>query len=273
MGLTVFSCRVGIYSHSGRWVLAVAASMTRTWVGRGKRSGADRSSGRPNHASLGWCRRGSAPVATVVGRGSLPTSGCHNSGRAMQYVGVRSASRSDQELLRDPSGDPEGFGLFYRRHERVVLGFFVRTTGRGDLALDLTAETFARALESHRGYDSRRGEARSWLLGIARHVLAGSLARGRVESSARSRRGMASLTLDDRLVASIEETARGVEDGEVERWLTALTPEQRVAVQGRVIEESSYRELASALECSEAVVRQRVHRGLSLIRKSMEGPR
>jgi DNA-directed RNA polymerase specialized sigma24 family protein len=70
---------------------------------------------------------------------------------------VRDRNREDEELLRDPSGDPEGFGLFYRRHERVVL---VRATGRGDLALDLAAETFARALESHQGFDADRGGRR-----------------------------------------------------------------------------------------------------------------
>jgi RNA polymerase sigma factor (sigma-70 family) len=186
---------------------------------------------------------------------------------------VSARSRTDEELLREPASDPEGFGLFYRRHERVVLGFFVRATGRGELALDLAAETFARALESHRRFDPERGEARSWLLGIARHVLAASLARGRVQASARARRGMAALVLDERLVASIEETASGVADEAVEEWLSALTPEQRVAVRGRVIEERSYRELASELACSEAVVRQRVHRGLSLIRKGLEGSR
>jgi RNA polymerase sigma-70 factor (ECF subfamily) len=195
----------------------------------------------------------------------------HNGCRLLQYMGVRGKERTDEELLREPARDPEGFGLFYRRHERVVLGFFMRTTGRGDVALDLAAETFARALESHRGFDPDRGEARSWLLGIARHVLAASLARGRVDASTRSRRGMAALALDDRLVASIEETANIVSEEAVEQWLSALTPEQRVAVRGRVVEERSYRELASTLECSEAVVRQRVHRGLALIRKDVEG--
>jgi len=198
---------------------------------------------------------------------------CHNRRLPLQYMAVRDRNRSDEELLRDPSSDPEGFGLFYRRHERVLLGLFVRATGRGDLALDLTAETFARALESHQGFDPGRGEARAWLLGIARHVLAGSLARGRVEASARSRSGMASLTLDERLVAAVEETASLVAQGDVEKWLSALTPEQRVAVRGRVIDERSYRELASELECSEAVVRQRVHRGLSLMRRGLEGSR
>jgi RNA polymerase sigma factor (sigma-70 family) len=186
---------------------------------------------------------------------------------------VSGQARTDEELLRDPVSDPEGFGVFYRRHERVVLGFFVRATGRGELALDLAAETFARALESHRGFDAGQGKARGWLLGIARHVLAGSLARGRVEASARTRRGMAAIALDERLVASIEETAGSVAEDAVEEWLSALTPEQRVAVQGHVIEERSYRELAGELECSEAVVRQRVHRGLTLIRKGLEGSR
>ena len=81
---------------------------------------------------------------------------------------------------------------------------------------------------------------------------------------------MAALTLDERLVASVEETATLVTDGELDEWLSALTAEQRMAVRGRVIDERSYRELASELECSEAVVRQRVHRGLSLIRRGLE---
>jgi RNA polymerase sigma factor (sigma-70 family) len=186
---------------------------------------------------------------------------------------VRDQERKDEELLRAPTSDPEGFGLFYRRHERVVLGFFMRATGRGELALDLAAETFACALESHDGFDPDRGEARSWLLGIARHVLAASLTRGRVEGSARARHGMAALALDERLVSSIEETASIVGEEAVEEWLSALPLEQRVAVRGRVVDERSYQELASALKCSEAVVRQRVHRGLALIRKDLEESR
>lgn len=181
--------------------------------------------------------------------------------------------RSDQELLRNVSSDPDGFGVFYRRHERTMLGFFMRATGRSELALDLAAETFARALESRAGFDPARGEARSWLFGIARHVLTGSLARGRVESSARARLGMAVLTHDARLDAEIVETIDAVDDATVEEWLASLTPQQSVAVRGRVIDERPYVELARELGCSEAVVRQRVHRGLSSIRKNLEEPR
>ncbi len=49
------------------------------------------------------------------------------------------------------------FAALYRHFERPVLGFFMRATGQPDLAADLTAETFASALESIGSYDPARG--------------------------------------------------------------------------------------------------------------------
>src|SRR3954452_18784334 len=104
---------------------------------------------------------------------------------------------SDDQLLQNVDRDPDGFGLFYRRHERVVLGFFVRATGRADLAVDLAAETFARAYQSCARFDPSRAPARAWLFGIARHVLAASLQRGRVEAEARRRLGIGAVVLHE----------------------------------------------------------------------------
>lgn len=184
-------------------------------------------------------------------------------------MGDMSAEPTDEHLLHHATEHPDGFALFYCRHERAVLGLFMRSTGRSDLALDLAAETFARALESHAAFDAARGSAQGWLFGIARHVLAGSLAKGRVQSSARVRQGMSAIALDDRLAASIEETAEACDEQAASELLHALTPPLRVAVQGRVIDELPYRQLAEELECSEALVRQRVRRGLALIRKNL----
>jgi len=41
-------------------------------------------------------------------------------------------------------------------------------------------------------------------------------------------------------------------------------------VQGRVLEERDYHELARTLDCSESVVRQRVSRGLRSLRERLE---
>ncbi|MDO9353344.1 MAG: sigma factor, partial [Solirubrobacteraceae bacterium] len=94
-----------------------------------------------------------------------------------------------------PAGDAAAFGAFYRAHEDVVLGYFLRRTGQAELAADLAAETFAQALASRAGFDPQRGPARAWLFGIARHVLARSLERGRVEDETRRRLGMEPLVL------------------------------------------------------------------------------
>ena len=54
------------------------------------------------------------------------------------------------------------------RHLDDVLAFLVYLTGDRNVAEDLTAETFARALERWRRYDPRRGSARTWLCQLAR---------------------------------------------------------------------------------------------------------
>jgi RNA polymerase sigma factor (sigma-70 family) len=172
-----------------------------------------------------------------------------------------------QGLLCGAHTDADSFAAFYRRFERPVLGFFMRIVGRQDLAADLMAETFARALEDLDSYDPARGRADQWLFGIARHVLAGSLRGGRVEAQARLRLGLPVLVLDDHAAEIIERLSSS------ERVLEALPDEQRDAVRARVIHERSYSEIASELECSEALVRQRVSRGLRTLRIRLAGER
>src|SRR6266516_359094 len=100
---------------------------------------------------------------------------------------------------------PHAFEDFYERNERAVLAFFLRRTGRAELAADLTAETFARALAGHHRFDPAEGPERAWLFGIARHLLADSLRAGQVEDSVRRRLGMEPLALDDEELARIDE--------------------------------------------------------------------
>jgi RNA polymerase sigma factor (sigma-70 family) len=135
------------------------------------------------------------------------------------------------------------------------------------VAVDLTAETFAAALRGRRSHDPSRGPAQAWLFGIARHVWAGSLRRGRVEDEARRRLGLERLVLDDAALERVAELA----GAPVLELLETLPPEQRAAIEGRVVHERGYDELAAELECSESVVRQRVSRGLRTLRARMEG--
>jgi RNA polymerase sigma-70 factor (ECF subfamily) len=166
---------------------------------------------------------------------------------------------TDADLLE---GDARRFATFYRRHEDAVLEFFLRRVGSAELSADLTAETFARALEGRRRFDARRGDASAWLFGIARNVLLRSLERGRVENDVRRRLAMQPLVLDDEAIARIDELG----DQPALHALGDLPDDQARAVRWRVIDEHDYAELARRLQCSESVVRQRVSRGLRALR-------
>jgi RNA polymerase sigma-70 factor (ECF subfamily) len=176
-----------------------------------------------------------------------------------------------ESLLDAAREDAESFAAFYRLLERQVLAFFMRATRRPELAADLTAETFARALESVDSYDHGRGTADQWLFGIARNVLGSSYRRGQVESSARERLGMPSLHLTDHASETIQRLA--AQQDVALAALASLPEQQQQAIEARVVEEREYADIAGELRCSEALVRQRVSRGLRTLRTRLAGER
>ena len=169
----------------------------------------------------------------------------------------------DDTLLSRSARDPQAFGAFYERHERLVLGYFVRRVRDSELAADLAAETFAAALLGARKYRGEGAPASAWLLGIARHVLLGSLRKARVEDRARRRLGMEPIVLDDALLERIARI-------DMESLLTRLGPDQAEAVRARVLDDEDYGVIAARLRCSESVVRQRVSRGRATLRALVE---
>ena len=174
-------------------------------------------------------------------------------------------AETDELLLRRTPREPDAFAELYRRHERLVVRFFLSRGVATDVAADLAAETFAAALLSARRYRPDQGPAVAWLLGIARNQLLRSLRRNRVESAARAKLAMPPLVLDDAVLNAIDELA--AEQG-AESWLAELPDDQAAAIRARVLDEKEYREIAGELRCSEAVVRKRVSRGLATLRAS-----
>jgi RNA polymerase sigma factor (sigma-70 family) len=183
------------------------------------------------------------------------------------------SSRDDADdaalLLAAAHGDSAAFERFYRRWLPVVTRFHLRRGGSREAAFDLTAETFAGVVVSLGDFDPARGSAAGWLFGIAEHKLATSLRRGRVEARARRELGHRRLVLDDDDLVRVEELASLVGHAQVQELLSELPPGQEAAVRARVLDERSYAEIAVDLRCSEAVVRQRVHRGLQRLRERL----
>lgn len=189
-------------------------------------------------------------------------------------MGVLRATDDDAHLLQATArGDERAFEAFYRRYQGPILGYHLRRTGGRELAFDLAAETFAAVVTSAGSFDPARGSAAGWLFGIAANKLRKALERGRVEDSARARLRHEPVVLDDEDLMRVDELASEHDETELARLLATLPEDQRVAILARVVDERPYGEIAAELRCSEAVVRQRVARGLGRLRSRMEGTR
>ncbi len=181
--------------------------------------------------------------------------------------------RSDDDLLAATRAEPEAFAVFYRRHVDALLAYFARRTRDAELAADLTAETFAAALDGAHRHRPDKGPAVAWLYGIARRQLSHAARRGAGEDRARRRLGMAPLQLTDEALERVEALATADASAALIRdGLAALPADQRDAVVARVLEEQEYAEIATNARTSESVVRKRVSRGLADLRSRLEGP-
>jgi RNA polymerase sigma factor (sigma-70 family) len=143
------------------------------------------------------------------------------------------------------------FALVVREHGSAVHRFLVAIVG-GDRADDCWQETFLAALEAYPAL--RQPErVRSWLFSIAhRKAIDSYRARG----------------LDVPMAEPPEQAApeRDAPNGELWSLVRRLPPKQREAVAHRFAADLSYRDVARAMDTSEAAARRNVHDALRALR-------
>jgi RNA polymerase sigma-70 factor (ECF subfamily) len=149
------------------------------------------------------------------------------------------------------------------RHLDDVHAFLVYLTGDRTVAEDLTAETFARALERWRRFDPRRGSARAWLCQLARST---ALDHFRAEDRRRRREG--------RFAAVEQRDDAGPVFGEglspeLEQALARLSAAEREVVALRVVLELEGDVAARVLGISTTACSTRLSRALQKLEKEV----
>jgi RNA polymerase sigma factor (sigma-70 family) len=162
--------------------------------------------------------------------------------------------------VRSIGTNPAAFTEFYRAHVDEVTRFVTRRVADPHLAADLTAEVFLAAIEAAARYRGSAGGPRTWLYGIARHLIAAEFRR-----SARERRaegliaGRRLLDADDvdRLVEKIDASRRV---RELHRELQALPEGERAVLELVAVDGLTVAEAAAALGIRPVTARVRLHR-------------
>lgn len=152
------------------------------------------------------------------------------------------------------------FQAFLDEHRAPVLSFLRAMVGPVD-ADDVFQETFIAALRAYRRMDGRH--PRAWVLTIARRKAID-------HHRARARRPVPRddvVELSDRTPA---ESGHGEEEREIWTAVAGLSAAQRAAIALRYAAELPYKEIGTALGCSEEAARRRVHDGLRALRARFE---
>jgi RNA polymerase sigma factor (sigma-70 family) len=178
---------------------------------------------------------------------------------------------SDAELIRRAGKDPDALAQLYVRYRPQLYAWFRARLPEVE-ASELTAELFAQvALSLRRFRDEAGGSAGPGLYGIARNLMRRYHQQGRLETAARKQLGMPIRSYE----LETEEVERRLDATELRPRLAyarnGLPPEQRDAVELRVIEERSYDEVAAVLGCTETAARIRVMRALGKLARALAG--
>jgi RNA polymerase sigma-70 factor (ECF subfamily) len=174
-------------------------------------------------------------------------------------------------LLRAAREDPDAFAAFYDAHVERVLVFLARRILDAELAFDMTAETFAIALERIEQFRGTTGEEEEgWLFAIARSEMSRYWRHGKVERAAMLRLAVPRVQLSDEHLERIEDLA-GIAalTSDLRDAMASLPSDQRVAVELRVVSELGYDELATTLGVTQQVARARVSRGLRALARRL----
>jgi len=156
----------------------------------------------------------------------------------------------------------QDFAEAAERHLDDVHAFLVYLTGDRNVAEDLTAETFARALERWRRYDPRRGSARTWLCQLARST---AIDHFRAEERRRRREGRWALDTP----ASEEGVFGEGLSPELERALSRLSASEREVVALRIVLELDGESAARVLGISATACSTRLSRALQKLEREV----
>jgi RNA polymerase sigma-70 factor (ECF subfamily) len=176
-------------------------------------------------------------------------------------------ARSDDEAvtalaLAAARGNARALETFIRATQQDVWRFVANLSDAGS-ADDLTQETFLRAIGAiHRFFG--RSSARSWLLAIARRVVADHIRHA--QSRPRTAHGA-----DPEHLLNRDRHARGFEDlVEVTTMIASLTPDQREALLLTRFLGLSYADAAAACGCPVGTIRSRVARARDALLADLE---
>jgi RNA polymerase sigma factor (sigma-70 family) len=179
--------------------------------------------------------------------------------------------RSDRELLVASRVETAAFEELYHRHVGTTIRFAARRADRPSDVIDLVAAVWLEVVASLDRFDSSRGDALPWILGIAANLCATEHRRQAREREVVRRLGARRALREDdfeRLEGAID--ALSVAPA-LRESVRALPPAERAVAELVLLDELTPAEASEALGVRAAAVRMRLARARRKLRAVADG--
>ena len=183
---------------------------------------------------------------------------------------IRQDGDEAELIAKAREGDRDSFSVLVQRYERRVVGVALAVVHNQDDALELAQETFVRAFQNLKNFESRSSFS-TWLYRIAANL---SIDFWRREGRYNVLRGEDAENEMRRLPSSEGDSYRAASrtelGGRLKEALEELTPEHRAVVLLREVEGLSYDEISDVLQCPRGTVMSRLHYARNKLRSILK---
>jgi RNA polymerase sigma-70 factor, ECF subfamily len=171
---------------------------------------------------------------------------------------------AERELILAAQRDRTAFAPLYERYVDQIYAYALSLTGNRETAEDVTAATFAKAIEDLPRFEWRGVPYSAWLYRVAANLVARSRRRpGWIELGAH---------VPGEAIDPVEEAERQDRAASVRAAIDTLPPDQRQAILLRFGGELRNREVAKIMGRSEGAVKLLTFRALTNLRKRLGAP-
>jgi len=186
--------------------------------------------------------------------------------------------KTDKSLLdAHRQGDATAFGELVRRHGDSLLGYLIRMSGSRERAEDLFQETFKRVHE--KAHTFRGPQFKGWLFKIATRIVFDGVRRGErlkvvslnqpADCALGDGDSLEAMAVADNSCNPTEQAAKAERTEQVRRAIGSLPARQRAALVLAYYQQLTYREVATAMGCSEGTVKTQMYRALRTLARTL----
>jgi RNA polymerase sigma-70 factor (ECF subfamily) len=178
--------------------------------------------------------------------------------------------QSDEQLLAlAMTGDEDAFTALYRRRQGPVYRFALHMSGSAQIAEEVTQDVFIFLAQRGRDFDPTRAALGSYLFGVARNYVRRAMERNFSETmhtTSAEEHADSLVTEND----NVEDIARGQLSKALWKAVLSLPQHYREVVVLCDLQELSYAEAASAVDCAIGTIRSRLHRAHEMLAKKLK---